>query len=366
MLDGNTIDEVDVAGGRRRALRWGLGLLCLLLLAVAAAAGWGWMHYQRFADAPVASAGTADSVRIERGDGFTTVLARLREAGVDAGRDLEWRLLARQMDAAGRLKVGEYALQPALSPRELLERMRQGKVIQYRFTIVEGWNIRQLRAAINAASPLQHAAADLDDAALMARLGFPGQHPEGRFLPETYLYQRGDSDLDVLARAHKAMEAALAQAWANRADDLPLRDADEALVLASIIEKETALASERPKIGGVFARRLKLGMRLQTDPSVIYGLGSGYDGNIRKRDLETDTPYNTYTRAGLTPTPIAMPGRAALEAAVHPEPGQALHFVAVGDGSGAHVFSDDYAGHTEAVSRYLQRRRQPAEPVPTP
>ena len=355
--------EVAVAGAKRGCVTVLAALLVLALLAGGVAA-WLWHDHQRFADTPLAT--EAPSVVVAKGDSLRAVLRKLRQAGITAGHDGNWLLLARQVGAAGHIKVGEYALQPALSPRELLERMRQGKVIQYRFTIVEGWNIRQLRAAINAASPLQHAAADLDDAALMARLGFPGQHPEGRFLPETYLYQRGDSDLDVLARAHKAMEAALAQAWANRADDLPLRDADEALVLASIIEKETALASERPKIGGVFARRLKLGMRLQTDPSVIYGLGSGYDGNIRKRDLETDTPYNTYTRAGLTPTPIAMPGRAALEAAVHPEPGQALYFVAVGDGSGAHVFSDDYAGHTEAVSRYLQRRRQPAEPVPTP
>jgi len=347
-----------VAGAKRGCGTVLAALLVLVVLAGAVAA-WLWQDHQRFADTPLAT--EAPSVVVAPGDSLRTVLRKLREAGVSSGHDGNWLLLARQVGAAGHIKVGEYALQPPVSPRELLERMRQGKVIQYRFTIVEGWNIRQLRAALNAASPLEHRAADLDDAALMARLGFPGQHPEGRFLPETYLYQRGDSDLDVLARAHKAMEAALAEAWASRADDLPLKDADEALVLASIIEKETALAAERPKIGGVFARRLKLGMRLQTDPTVIYGLGSDYDGNIRRRDLETDTPYNTYTRAGLTPTPIAMPGHAALQAAVHPEPGQALYFVAVGDGSGAHVFSDDYAGHTEAVSRYLQRRRQPAD-----
>ena len=192
----------------------------------------------------------------------------------------------------------------------------------------------------------------------MAALGFEGQHPEGRFLPETYVYQRGDSDLDVLRRAHKAMAQALEQAWQGRAEGLPLDSPYELLTLASIIEKETGLAAERPKIAGVFVRRLKLGMRLQTDPTVIYGLGSAYDGNIRKVDLTTDTPYNTYTRSGLTPSPIAMPGRAALEAAAHPAEGDALYFVAIGDGSGGHVFSATYAQHQVAVAGYLQRLRQ--------
>lgn len=330
-------------------------LLALALLC-AAAAWLLWQRYEAFAARPLPAA--QPSVVVARGDSLKVVLRKLRQAGIEDGTDIEWLLLARQVDAAGKLKVGEYALAPPLAPRELLLRMRQGKVIQYRVTLVEGWNIRQLRAALAVAEPLAHAAKDLDDAALMARLGFPGQHPEGRFLPETYLYQRGDSDLDVLRRAHAAMEKELAAAWQQRAADLPLATPEQALILASIVEKETGLAAERPQIAGVFARRLKLGMKLQTDPSVIYGLGSGYDGNIRKRDLETDTPYNTYTRAGLPPTPIAMPGRDALRAAVRPADGQALYFVAVGDGSGAHVFSDSYDQHTAAVARYLQRLRQ--------
>ncbi|WP_372017602.1 endolytic transglycosylase MltG [Pseudoxanthomonas sp. 10H] len=346
-----------MAGGRRSALRWGLGVSCVLLLVAAALAGWGWLHFQRFADAPAASGDAGASVRIERGDGFATVLGRLREAGVDAGHDLEWRLLARRMDAAGRLKVGEYALEPGLTPRELLQRMRDGRVVQYRVTLVEGWNFRQLRAALAAAEPLGHETRGMDDAAVMAALGRPGQHPEGRFLPETYLYQRGDTDLDVLGRAHAAMEQALAEAWAGRAQDVPLKSPDEALVLASIVEKETGQARERPQIAGVFARRLQKGMLLQTDPTVIYGMGSGYDGNIRKRDLTTDTPYNTYTRPGLPPTPIAMPGRAALQAAVNPAPGDALYFVSRNDGS--HIFSATYAEHSAAVDCY-QRRRCPA------
>ncbi|HEY0333020.1 MAG TPA: endolytic transglycosylase MltG [Stenotrophomonas sp.] len=354
---------MDVAGRKRGCLAVLAGVVILVLLATATAAWW-WQRHARFAETPVTA--TAPSVVIASGDSLRTVLGELRQAGVTEGGDLDWQVLARRMDAAGKLKIGEYALQPAPTPRELLLRMRQGRVIQYRFTLVEGWNIRQVRAALKTATPLEHHTDDLDDAALMAKLGIPGQHPEGRFLPETYLYQRGDSDLDVLARAHQAMQVALAQAWAQRADDLPLQTPEQALVLASIVEKETALAAERPQIAGVFARRLKLGMKLQTDPTVIYGLGSSYDGNIRRRDLETDTPYNTYTRTGLTPTPIAMPGRDALRAAVRPAPGEALYFVAVGDGSGAHVFSKNYSEHNAAVARYLQRLRQPAVPESVP
>ena len=236
--------------------------------------------------------------------------------------------------------------------------MREGRTLQYRFTLVEGWNIRQVRAALRNASPLQQKTAQMSDAELMAALGHPDQHPEGRFLPETYVYTRSESDLDVLKRAYAAMEKALAAAWEARAPGIPLQSAEEALILASIIEKETGIAEERPAIAGVFARRLKIGMPLQTDPTVIYGIGSGYDGNIRRRDLTTDTPYNTYTRKGLTPTPIAMPGADALRAAVDPADGDALYFVAVGDGSGRHVFSATLAEHNAAVARYLVTRRE--------
>ncbi|MEA9675964.1 endolytic transglycosylase MltG [Xanthomonas campestris pv. raphani] len=350
---------VAVTGKRGCLAVLGTVLLLAALLAIAAAVAW--RHYVHFAETPVTA--STPSVVIAPGDSLKATLRKLREAGVQQGSDLEWQLLARQVDAAGKLKVGEYALTPALSPRALLLRMRQGRVIQYRFTLVEGWNFRQLRAALGTATPLQQTIAGLDDAALMARLGFAGQHPEGRFLPETYLYQRGDSDLDVLKRAHAAMDKALAQAWEQRTPQLPLSSPEQALILASIIEKETALVTERPQIAGVFVRRLQMGMKLQTDPTVIYGIGSSYDGNIRRRDLTTDTPYNTYTRTGLTPTPIAMPGREALLAAVRPAPGNALYFVAVGDGSGAHAFSATLDEHNAAVARYLQRRRQP-EPAP--
>ena len=204
---------------------------------------------------------------------------------------------------------------------------------------------------------MRHDATSLDDAGLMKVLGHPGQHPEGRFLPETYLYTRGDGEMDLLRRAYDGMTRALDAAWKGRAPGLPLASREQALVLASIVEKETGIAVERPAIAGVFVRRLQLGMKLQTDPTVIYGMGAAYAGNIRKADLLADTPYNTYTRAGLPPTPIAMPGGAALQAATHPEPGDALYFVAIGDGSGRHVFTRSLAEHEAAVQQYLQRYR---------
>jgi UPF0755 protein len=334
----------------------------LLALAVALAALWGWQRYQAFQSQPLPGLHAGQVAQVRQGDSFRGVLARLRAQGIDTGTDIEWQVLARRLDAAGKLKVGEYALEPGTTPRALLQNMRAGRIIQYRFTIVEGWNIRQLRAAINAATPLLHDTTGLDDAALMAALGHPGEHPEGRFLPETYVYSRGDRDIDVLRRAHDDMDKALAAAWAARAPDLPLALPEQALILASIVEKETGIAEERAQIAGVFVRRLQSGMKLQTDPTVIYGIGSGYDGNIRRRDLATDTPYNTYTRTGLTPTPIAMPGRDALQAATHPAQGEALYFVALGDGSGRHVFSATLAQHNAAVRQYLDRMRRPPLP----
>jgi UPF0755 protein len=355
-----------VAKAPKRGCR-NLIIACLLLLLVAVAGGaWLWQRYAGFGDHPIAGLPAGGSVVVASGDSFPGVLRKLRAAGVSDGEDLQWRALARRLDVAGSLKVGEYALAPGITPRELLLNMRNGKVISYRFTLVEGWNIRQLRAALDAATPLLHETASLDDAALMKQLGHPGQHAEGRFLPETYVYSRGDSDVDLLKRAYAAMDKALQEIWQSRARGVPLQSAEEALILASIIEKETGVASERPQIAGVFARRLKLGMRLQTDPTVIYGIGSAYDGNIRRRDLLTDTPYNTYTRAGLPPTPIAMPGVDALRAAVDPAPGNALFFVALGDGSRSHVFSATLAEHNVAVARYLQQLRRPPLPEEKP
>jgi len=350
--------RVPAGGALRRFL--------LLVVVVALLAGaWAWQRQRGFADGVLDGIEAGSSLVVARGDSLDAVLRKLREAGVDTGERLQWQLLARELDAAGRLQVGEYALDAGTTPRALLLAMRDGKVVRRNFTIVEGWNIRDLRRALAKVPELRQEAAGLDDAALMRALGQPGQHPEGRFLPETYAWVRGDSDLDVLRRAHAAMAKALAAAWEARAKDLPLRSPDEALTLASIVEKETGIAEERPAIAGVFVRRLHTGMRLQTDPTVIYGMGAAYTGNIRRSDLTTDTPYNTYTRAGLPPTPIAMPGEAALRAATRPAPGDALYFVAVGDGSGRHVFSASLDAHNAAVRAYVQRyRAQQREAAP--
>jgi len=341
---------------RKRKRHFGV-LFLILMMAAGASAFWLWQRYTGFADAPLSGIEAGESVVIEPGDSLPVVLRKLREVGVSDGEILEWRVLARQLRADGKLQVGEYALEPGTSARELLKAMRDGKVVQRRFTIVEGWNIRELRAALATATPLKQDARELDDAALMKALGRPGQHPEGRFLPETYQYTRGDSDLDVLKRANAAMDKALAAAWAKRQPDTVLKTPDEMLVLASIVEKETGIASERPQIAGLFVQRLRIGMRLQTDPTVIYGIGPGYDGNIRKRDLLTDTPYNTYTRAGLPPTPIAMPGVDALDAVARPAPSEFLYFVAAGDGSGRHLFAQTLAEHQANVRTYLQQYR---------
>ncbi len=310
---------------------------------------WAWQHFQDFSVSP-AGAEDDTSVVVARGDSFVQVLRKLRAAGVDAGHDLEWKLLATRTGALPSLQVGEYALSAALSPTDILRKLMTGDVIRYRFTIVEGWSMRDLRAALARHPVLEDDVAGLDDAALMARLDREGVAPEGRFLPETYVFSRGERAMGVLRQAAKAMDVALARAWAARQDDLPLKSPEDLLTLASIIEKETGKASERPEIAGVFVRRLRIGMRLQTDPTVIYGLGAAFDGNLRRRDLETDTPFNTYTRGGLPPTPIAMPGEAALMAAAQPLDGRTLYFVAKGDGS--HQFSNNYAEHLRAVRRY--------------
>ena len=341
-------------------------LFLLVLVAAVLVGGWLWLGYRSFADAPLAGIEAGDTLLVERGDSLDSVLRRLQTGGVATGDRVRWQVLARQLGAAGRLQVGEYALKPGIAPRELLVAMRDGKVIRRMFTIVEGWNMRELRAALAKADGLEHDTATLDDAALMKALDHAGQHPEGRFLPETYAWVRGDSELDILKRAHAAMAEALDRAWKARADGLPLDNKNAALTLASIVEKETGIAEERPAIAGVFVRRLQSGMRLQTDPTVIYGVGAAYTGNIRRADLTTDTPYNTYTRDGLPPTPIAMPGEAALQAATHPAPGDTLYFVAVGDGSGRHVFSRSLAEHNNAVREYLQRYRAQRQAAPTP
>ncbi len=339
-----------------RHLKHGRSKLIFALLLVIAAAGLGlfWQSTQQFAARPLVLSDQERVLVVERGDGFSNVLNKIRALGVAQGQDLEWKALAATMNVAAHLQVGEYAITSGMSPRELLRRLEKGEVIQRKFTIVEGWSLRELRAALAAEPLLVHHIDSLSDAQLMVRLDRDNVFPEGRFLPETYKYTRGTSDLAILDRAGKAMDKALAEAWESRAPDLPLTSPEQLLTLASIVEKETGKADERPQIAGVFVRRLKIGMRLQTDPTVIYGMGSAYAGNIRKADLATDTPYNTYTRAGLPPTPIALPGKAALQAAAHPVEGDALYFVA--RGGGAHHFSADLSEHNAAVRKYQLRR----------
>jgi UPF0755 protein len=339
-------------GRARRAVAWTF----LLLLGAGALVGWlGFEEYRRFARTEIVLGDAEHVLEVKRGDSFDHVLRRLRRLGIREGRDLYWKALAWELGVVTRLQVGEYALGHATTPVQLLRKLEAGSVIQHQFTIVEGWTFREMRLALAREQALEQTLTGLPDEEVMRRLGAGAEHPEGRFLPETYHYTRGVTDLQLLKRTYVAMQNTLAAAWEKRDADLPLRTPYEALVLASIVEKETGVAAERPQIAGVFIRRLRLGMLLQTDPTVVYGLGSAFDGNLTRRHLETATPYNTYVVAGLPPTPIALPGRAAIEATLHPAAGEALYFVARGDGS--HAFSATLAEHNRAVARYQLGRR---------
>ena len=252
------------------------------------------------------------------------------------------------------IKAGSYELVPGTSPRKLLSMLVRGEETLKSVTLVEGWTFAQVRGALQKAEHLTHDTIAQAPEIIMEQLGKPGVHPEGRFFPDTYTYAKGASDLAVLKRAARAMDKRLDTAWNLKSVDSPLKSPDQALILASIVEKETGKPADREQIGGVFSNRLRIGMPLQTDPSVIYGLGSRFDGNLRKRDLQLDTPYNTYTRTGLPPTPIAMPGKAALLAAVQPAPTKALYFVSRGDGSSE--FSENLDSHNSAVNKYIRGR----------
>lgn len=282
------------------------------------------------------------------------VAQQLAQTGVIAQPFL-FTWVARLSGKGTALKAGNYALEAALTPWDLLQKLTKGDVTQNEVKFIEGWTFQQMRQALDRAPGLQHETQGLSAGEIMARLGFPDQHPEGRFFPDTYFFSSGMSDLAILARAHKLMQTQLEGAWRDRAPNLPYATPDEALIMASIVEKETGQASERPMIAGVFVNRLRIGMLLQTDPTVIYGLGESFDGNLRRSDLLTDTPYNTYTRGGLPPTPIAMPGLGALQAALQPAETKALYFVARGNGS--HQFSSTLAQHNQAVNRYQRQQK---------
>jgi UPF0755 protein len=275
------------------------------------------------------------------------------QAVVDAGVAVDPALLYGWFRLSGdsrQIRAGSYEITRGTTPRSLLRKLVRGEESLRALTLVEGWNIRQVREALRRAEQLRPDSASLSDAALMEKLGRPGQHPEGRFFPDTYTYAKGSSDLAVLQRALRAMDKQLAAAWAQRAPGIAVKTPEEALTLASIVEKETGRPSDRTTISAVFNNRLRIGMLLQTDPTVIYGLGAAFDGNLRKRDLLTDTPWNTYTRTGLPPTPIAMPGKAALLAAVQPAQSKALYFVARGDGTSQ--FSASLDEHNRAVNKF--------------
>jgi len=333
-----------------RVVRRLLAVIFLGLIFTAASLAW-WLHAPMSLSLP---AGTpALDLLIEPGTSPREIAHDVRRAGVDVNASLlfSWFRLSGQ---ARQIRAGNYEIAPGTSPRSLLRMLVLGEEALRHVTFPEGLRFSQIRAALARAHMLKPDSRDLSDAQIMERIGLPGVHPEGRFFPDTYSYGKGSSDLLVLQRAAKAMDKRLAQVWAQRSADLPIRTPEEALILASIVEKETGKASDRPLIAGVFVNRLRIGMRLQTDPTVIYGLGDRFDGDLRKRDLLADTPYNTYTRAGLPPTPIAMPGKAALLAVVQPARTPALYFVARGDGSSQ--FSATLEEHNRAVDKFIRGR----------
>ena len=320
----------------------------LFLLAMVAVAAWVWRDMERQLNLPMA---VTQLEILEVAPGTT-----LRALGQDLRRrgwlqqPIYLELEARRSQRAGRIRAGEYAVTPGTTPRMLLELLVSGAVIQHQLTLIEGWSFRELMQAVSRSPLLRHTLPGAAPAVVMAAIGHAGYLPEGRFLPDTYLFPARTADVEFLQRAYAAMERALAEEWLARAPDLPFASPYQALIMASLVEKETAVPEERTRIAGVFVRRLQQGIRLQTDPTVIYALGENYDGNIRRSDLELDSPFNTYQVVGLPPTPIALPGRAAIHAALHPDAGAELYFVARGDGT--HEFSATLEEHNQAVRKY--------------
>jgi UPF0755 protein len=325
-----------------------LNRFLLLLIVLAAAAGgtvlW-WLQH------PLTLAHDEVEVSVEPGTPVREIVRLWHDAGVE-DKPLYLYEWFRWSGDAKRIRAGSYLIARGATPRDLLDKMVRGDEELESVHIIDGWTVRQMRAALAAAPNLKPMTAGMTDAQLMAAIGAPDEKAEGRFFPDTYVYSRGVQDILVLKRAHEALARQLQAAWALRAADTPLKSADEALTLASVVEKETGAASDRGKVAAVLSNRLRLGMPLQSDPTVIYGLGAAYDGNLHKIDLQTDTPYNSYTRQGLPPTPIALPGRDALRAAVRPEAIKALYFVSRGDGTS--VFSDTLNAHNAAVNQYIR------------
>jgi UPF0755 protein len=317
-------------------------LLSLLLAALTATAVW-------WANAPIALREATVDFRITPKSSLRSAAAQMQEAGVGINADL-LALLARWQGVATGIKAGSYSVKQGITPDQLLTKLARGDVTQGEVLLVEGWTFRQWRARLEQHPDLKHETLGLSEAEIAARLGIEGGKLEGWLLPDTYLFDKQSSDIELLARAHRAMKNKLNLAWRERELGLPYKTPYEALIMASIVEKETGRSDDRALVAGVFVNRLRKGMLLQTDPTVIYGLGETFDGNLRKRDLQTDTPYNTYTRSGQPPTPIAMPGLASIQAALHPAANDMLYFVARGDGS-SH-FSRTLDEHNKAVGKY--------------
>ncbi len=333
-------------------------LLVLALVAVVlagAAATIYWQRAERIMNAPGPHA-AAVTLAVKPGASVRSVLAELDSRGAFTDR----RAVELWLRVRGwpQVKTGHYEIPAAASPRDILRQLEEGRVLLETLTVIEGWTFADMRRAVEGHPAVKVTLKGSDVAALMNAIGHADEHPEGRFYPDTYRFAADTTDRELYVLAYRKQAEALESAWASRLEGLPIATPYEALTLASIVEKETGLAAERPRIAGVFTSRLRKRMRLQTDPAVIYGIGSSYDGNIRARDLRTDTPYNTYTRAGLPPTPIALPSRAALEAATHPLETGDLYFVASGAGDGSHVFSATYEAHLVALKRYLARLRE--------
>lgn len=328
-------------------------ILGLLVIAASLTIAWLIVDFDNFRQAPVHISEDGMSIEVAPGSSLRNIARQLEADGV-IKHPVYLMLLGRYLALDNKIKAGEYRLTGTLKPEQLLKRLTEGKVIQHELTLIEGETFKQMLARIRQSNDLVHELEDKSPQEIMQAIGQTDLNPEGRFLPETYHFPRGMTDTEFLKRAFKAMQDFMAVEWPKRDAGLPIHSAYEALILASIVEKETGKPDERPRIAGVFIRRMKQGMRLQTDPTIIYGLGDRYDGDIRYRDLRTDTPYNTYTRAGLTPTPIAMPGRAAILAVLHPQDDGDLYFVARGDGS--HQFSKSLQEHNKAVNRYQKKR----------
>jgi len=328
-----------------------LALLGLVLLAAGGAA----IYWQRTGTMMQAAGPHRQPIDLVVKPGATVraVLTELDGKGALADRrgvDLRLRVLG-----SPQIKSGRYEIPAAASPNDILAQLHEGRVVLEALTVVEGWTFAEMRRVVEAHPQIKVTLRGKEISEVMAAIGHAGEHPEGRFFPDTYRFAAGTTDRELYVLAYRKMSEALDAAWSKRVTDLPLSDAYAALTLASIVEKETGLASERPRIAGVFITRLRRNMRLQTDPTVIYGIGPSFDGNIRDRDLRTDTPYNTYTRAGLPPTPIALPSREAIEAVTHPQETGDIFFVATGAGDGSHVFSSTLEEHNAAVARYLAR-----------